>query len=1072
MRPDDTPSPHEHEAEEPVWDISREEFAPGSTDAAAEAFDRRTFLKLMGAGAALAAGAETLGGCTKPQPPEKIVPYVNAPEGVIPGVPAFYASAIPLDGWGHGAIVEQHEGRPTKIEGNPDHPSSLGGTNIFVQASVLQLYDPDRSRTVVKLGGADTWGNLLEELRGILADKDLRVRILTGTVTSHTLADQIAALQKALPNLRWHRHDGIGTDNRAAGLKQAAGRSDLTPVYDFTKARRVVSLDSHFLFDEPGSVRYAREFAQRRRIPFKKFGPLPTHHDPAEPVPRSVPGADDLLRLYVAESCVTFTGVMADHRLPMKAGDIPHLAAALARALQGRPATLGGDADAWVRAAAADLQKAGSASLVMAGETQPPEVHALAHALNARLQSAAVRYVERIDFSDPRHPDDSLASLADDMNKGDVDLLLILDANPVYTSLGDIDFGDVLQRYSKSGRLAVHLGLYNDETAGYCKWHVPLSHPLEAWGDCRGHDGTASIIQPLIEPLWASKSAIEFLAGIIGLAGGSASDLYANGYDLVRRYWLAQWQAAPGEKEMRWRKALRDGILPDSAAKEVPNLQNALRNNLAQTLAAIDRLPPAPPLEINFRTDPSIGDGSWANHPWLQELPKPINRITWDTLLLISPKTARDLHLDEAAQHKNREREPMARFSLNGYAQDAPLWVQPGQPDGAVTLYLGGGRWRGGHVQYNIGINVNPMRTRNNAWSAPISLALGPNRHSVACVQNTQVMADRDILHTTSVDELPKAHGLHAPDLYGMQTDTSGRKVHLTLYDEDRYTGYKWGMVIDLAACIGCNACVIACQAENNIPTVGREQVLRAREMQWMRIDAYYGEKDTLTADDLPPNPRILFQPMLCQHCEDAPCELVCPVGATTHSSEGINEMTYNRCVGTRYCSNNCPYKVRRFNFLQYNGHGDATEDMQKNPNVTVRSRGVMEKCTYCIQRINMARINGKRDWSRNDAAGKPTKMRRTPTDPWAPPVALPQLSFMTACQQGCPTEAIVFGDLNDIDNYATILKTQEPWAAVSFGVLTELNTQPRTSYLPRIENPNPDFHGSSSATQQGGSLR
>ncbi|HVS72107.1 MAG TPA: 4Fe-4S dicluster domain-containing protein [Phycisphaerae bacterium] len=1072
MRADDTQTPHDHEAEEPVWETWREEFAPGATDAAAAAFDRRTFMKLTAASAALAAGAGALGGCEEPQPPEKIVPYVNAPEGVIPGVPAFYASALTIDGWGYGVIVEQHEGRPTKVEGNPDHPSSLGGTNIFVQASILQLYDPDRSRTLLKLGGSDTWGNFLEDLRPHLADKNVRIRILTPTVTSHTLADQIATLQKSFPNLRWHRHDGLGTSNRSAGLRQIAGNTPLTPVYDFTRARRVVSLDAHFLFDEPGSIRYAREVAQQRRIPFKDFGPLPTHHDPAKPVPRNLPKADDLLRLYVAESAITFTGARADHRLPTKAGDIPALAAGLARALQNQDSHLTGDQADWVRAAAADLQKAGDASLILVGENQPPEVHALAHALNAQLQSKAVRYLQRVDFSDARNPDDSLAALADDMHKGDVDLLFILDCNPVYTSLGDINFGDMLERYSKSGRLAVHLGLYSDETAGYCHWHVPLSHPLEAWGDCRGHDGTASIIQPLIQPLWASKSAIEFLAGLIALSGGSISDLYANGYDLVRRYWLPTWNGSAGEKEMRWRKALRDGILPDTAAKEVPNVQNALRSALAQTLAAVDRLPPAPKLEMNFRPDPSIGDGTWANHPWLQELPKPINRITWDTPLLISPKTARDLHLADTAEHKNRELGPMARFSLNGYEQDVPVWVQPGQPDDTVTVYLGGGRWRGGHVQYNIGINVNPMRTRDNAWSAPISLAKGPNRHSVACVQNSQILADREIIHTTTVDDLPKAGGLHAPDLYGTQTDSNGRKVHLSLYDEDRYTGYKWGMVVDLAACIGCNACVIACQAENNIPTVGREQVLRAREMQWLRIDAYFGKKDTLTADELPPNPRILFQPMMCQHCEDAPCELVCPVGATTHSSEGINEMTYNRCVGTRYCSNNCPYKVRRFNFLQYNAHGDLTEEMQKNPNVTVRSRGVMEKCTYCIQRINMARIDAKRDWSRNDAAGKPTTMRRTAADPWAPPVALPQLSVVTACQQACPAEAIIFGDLNDIDTYAAILKTQEPWAAVSFGVFTELNTQPRTSYLPRIENPNPDFHAPSSAAQQGGSLQ
>jgi molybdopterin-containing oxidoreductase family iron-sulfur binding subunit len=1059
---DDTP--HAEEVVQPLW---REEFAPGAADDALASFNRRDFLKLTTAAAALAGSLSALGGCTKPQPPEKIVPYVGAPEGLIPGVPLFFASALPLDGWGYGVIVEQHEGRPTKIEGNPDHPSTLGGTNIFMQASILQLYDPDRSRAVLKMGSPDSWSNLVGELRSFLqAHPTPRVRILTPTVTSPSIAAQIDALRRRFPGLRWHRHDGAGMANRTAGLATAAGKSTLTPVYDFTRARRVLSLDSHFLADEPGSVRYAREFIQGRRVPFKPFGPHETHRIANAPAPTR--SADDMLRLYMVESTLTFTGAMADHRLARKAGDIPRLAAQIARALRGQSPT--GEDAAWIRAVADDLRSAGPAALVLAGETQPPEVHALAHALNAQLQSAAVRYVERVDFVDTENPGDSLLALTRDLSAGNVDLLLILDCNPVYSAPADIPFADALTAHSQRGGLSVSLALYDDETAGYCRWHVPLSHPLEAWGDVRGHDGATSLVQPLIQPLWASKSALEFLAAVNALgpqptSGGgaqgidavSAADLYADGFDLLRRHWFSTWQGANGEKEMRWRKALKDGLIADSAAKEVPNLAATFQAALDPALAAIDNRRRPAALEINFRPDPALGDGAWANHPWLQELPKPLTRLTWDNVLLVSPKTARDLHLADTAEHTMRKPQPTAAVTVNDTTLELPVWVQPGQPDDTLTVYLGGGRTRGGLIQEGVGVNVNAVRTTHATWFTDAKVAPSEKDHPLACTQNTQVQSEREIVKTRDVADLPHTHGLHAPDLYGTQTDKDGKQtVHLSLYDENRYTGYKWGMVIDLTACIGCNACVIACQSENNIPTVGKDQVLKGREMHWLRIDAYYGDKETMSLDAPEASEKILFQPMLCQHCEDAPCEVVCPVEATSHSDEGLNEMTYNRCVGTRYCSNNCPYKVRRFNFLQYNDHDKPTLAMQKNPNVTVRSRGVMEKCTYSVQRLNAARIDAKRDWAKNDREHKPTDMRATPQDEWAPPKQLPRLSVMTACQQSCPTEAIIFGDLNDKDTHAAILKSQPPYASIAYGVLTELNTQPRTSYMERLTNKNP----------------
>jgi molybdopterin-containing oxidoreductase family iron-sulfur binding subunit len=1052
MLQDDTQRTHgEEEVVQPLW---REEFAPGSADAALDAFSRRDFLKLTAAAAALAGAS--LGGCTKPQPPEKIVPYVISPEGLLPGVPLFYASALPIEGWGRGVIVEQHEGRPTKIEGNPDHPSSLGGTDVFMQAAVLQVYDPDRARTVTKMGNPDSWSNLLEELRGFLGSHaSPRVRVLTPTVTSPALAGQIEALRKRFPRLRWHRHDGIGMGNRAAGLATAAGRKDVTAVYDFTKVRRVVSLDAHFLADEPGSVRYAREFIQQRRVPFKEFGPTATHRRPGA-APTTGRTADDMLRLYMAESTVTFTGAMADHRLAVKAAEIPHIAAELARAVRGEEAR--GKHAAWIHVAGADLRNNGRASLVIAGENQPPEVHALAHGLNAYLGSAGVRYVERVDYSESGGEDDSLAALARDLTAGNVDLLLLIDTNPVYTATADIPIGAALETLSRRGGMTISLSLYSDETAGLCRWHVPLSHPLEAWGDCRGHDGTASIIQPLIQPLWASKSALEFLAAIGAVAGGSAADLYADGFELVRRHWLAHWQGTPADKEMRWRKALQEGVIAETAAAAVANLGDTLRNAIDPSLVAIGKLPQAPETELNFRPDPSLADGAWANHPWLQELPKPLTRLTWDNVALVSPATAEGRKLaPSVADHKSQEQDQrMLAVTVGNKTLNIPLWVQPGQPDDAFTVYLGGGRRRGGQNQEGVGVDVNPLRTEKAAWATAATVAQSEKKHSLACTQTTQVQSEREIVKSRPVDELKGAEGLHTPDLYGTQTDKDGKTVHLSLYDEARYTGYKWGMVIDLTACIGCNACVIACQAENNIPCVGKPQVLKSREMHWLRIDVYYGEKETRTLDAPETSEKIHFQPMLCQHCENAPCEVVCPVEATTHSDEGLNEMTYNRCVGTRYCSNNCPYKVRRFNFLQYNAHDQPTLDLQKNPNVTVRSRGVMEKCTYCVQRLNGQRIDAKRAWAKNDLTGKPTEMRDTPHDAWGTPETLPRISVMTACQQGCPTEAIIFGDLNDQDAYAAILNRDHPFAAIGYGVLTELNTQPRTGYLERLTNKNP----------------
>jgi molybdopterin-containing oxidoreductase family iron-sulfur binding subunit len=674
---------------------------------------------------------------------------------------------------------------------------------------------------------------------------------------------------------------------------------------------------------------------------------------------------------------------------------------------------------------------------------------------------------------------EGLESLVEAMQGDEVDLLLLMDVNPVFTAVGDAGFRQAMERFRARGeRMSVHVGAYVDETAVLATHHVPLSHGLETWGDLRGHEGTAGIVQPLIEPLWGSKSMVEFLAALarIGEKGAAGVLNDVSGYEVVRGHWLEQWgKLSAGDREMRWRKSLRDGVIEQTAMGEAKTtladaggLLDALRRRVA------DGGVEAAGIELTFRLDPTLGDGEagWANHPWLQELPKPLTHLTWDNLVLMGPATAKGLGIEEWG-HESRRTVPVVRIEVGGEAVEMPAWVQVGHPEKTVTLFVGSGHTAGGSVQARVGTNVFPLRTKADRWhrSGGVQVSKMERRADVACQQPTQVMSGREVARSRKVELFPSGkEGGGAPDLYSSRRDERGKSVHLSLYDENRYAGYKWGMVIDLGACIGCNACVIACQAENNIPTVGKEQVRRGREMHWLRIDTYYGETQTRSLEGLGGEVAMHFMPMMCQHCENAPCEVVCPVEATTHSSEGINEMTYNRCVGTRYCSNNCPYKVRRFNFLAWNkdaSHGipsdaGALAAMQKNPNVTVRSRGVMEKCTYCIQRINRARIDAKRAWANSGGAASVTRapeMREAASDGWlegGKAEDLPRLRFQTACQQACPTEAIVFGDLNDDGTWVKRLKTEGPWTAIQYGVLTELNTQPRTSYLERLTNPNP----------------
>lgn len=945
---------------------------------------RRRFLKLMGASLALAG----LSGCVY-QPQEKIVPYIRQPEEIVPGKPLFFATAMPFAGEAIGLLVRSNEGRPTKIEGNPQHPGSLGATDLWAQASILQLYDPDRSRTLLYLGDISSWSAFLGAVRTAMVNQGGKqgagLRLLTETVISPTLADQIKALLQKYPAAKWHQYEPVTRDNVRLGAQMAFGQP-VNAIYRFDQAARVVALDADFLFRGPGHLRYARDFANRRRV---------------------VADQKDMNRLYVAESSPTVTGSIADHRLPVKPSEIEALARAIAAGVGvGNVAAPTGEALAkygsWIDAVVRDLDQHRGASIVVVGDEQPPVVHALGHAINAALGNVGrtVFYTDPVE-ANPVVQTESLRELVADMEAGRVEMLVILGGNPVYTAPADIPFRTALERVP----LRIHLGLYRDETADLCHWHVPEAHYLESWSDARAYDGTVSIVQPLIAPLYQGKTAHEILAVLNDQPDRTS-------YDVVREYW--QRQAGAADFERWWRRALHDGVVPDTAFT-------------ARTLSARTDFAAAPPtstsaqgLEIVFRPDPSIYDGRFANLGWLQELPKPLTKLTWDNVIYLSPRTAERLGLDRVVGSRGGEVwSEIVELRFEGRTVRGPAYLVPGHPDDCVTVFMGYGRERAGRVGNKIGYNASAIRTTGAMWAgAGAELRRTGEAYQLASTQLHFLMEGRDLVRATILEE------------YMRNPEVVHERGHeppedLSLYPQYQHDGYRWAMAIDVSACIGCNACVVACQAENNIPVVGKEQVARSREMHWLRVDTYY-EGD-------PENPTAYFQPIPCQQCEKAPCEVVCPVNATVHSAEGLNDMVYNRCVGTRYCSNNCPYKVRRFNYLLYQDWETPTYKMMRNPEVTIRSRGVMEKCTYCVQRIQAAKIEAEKDGRR-----------------------VRDGEVLTACQAVCPTEAIVFGDLNDPNSRVAKLKAEKR----NFSLLGELNTRPRTSYLAALRNPNPELKG------------
>ncbi len=862
---------------------------------------------------------------------------------------------------------------------------------------MLTLYDPDRSQTLTFRGEIRPFSAFLGAMTGAMAAQQTTqgagFRLLTETVSSPTLAAQIAALLKSLPQAKWIQFDPVSRDFARVGARQAFGEF-VEPQLLIEKADVILSLESDFLDCGSGKLRASRDFADRRRV----SGGVPMN------------------RLYVVESVPSNTGSRADHRLPLAARDIPALARAVAAGLgvAGVSGSAPGASAAFVSAVVKDLQAHRGRSLVVAGDTQPPAVHALAHAMNAALGNAGATVVYTP--TPEAVPTEQLAALRElvaDMNAGKVELLVIIDANPVFTAPADLGFSKALDKVG----VRVHSGLFNDETAARSHWHVPATHYLETWSDARAGDGTVTICQPLIAPLYeVCRSTHHILSALQNQA--------QTAYEIVRAFWQAAWEGRqsgpwgpltdPRGQEFAsfdhfWRRVVHDGFVAGTAFQP---------KTVTAAAAAGQDAPGAQGkggLEITFRPDPNILDGRFSNNGWLQELPKPFNKVVWENVAFVSPRLAEKLGLTQNDRVIHGIEVDIVEVVHDGHALQVPVWILPGQPDDSVNLQLGYGRTAAGRVGNGHGYNANFFRYSTTPWALDgVEIRKTDRKHRLASTQGHFTMAGRNLVRVASAETFAKN-----PEVFAHMGHTPAKDM--TLYPAWKYEGYAWGMTIDLNACTGCNACVVACVAENNISVVGKQQVLRGREMHWLRIDRYWsGDID---------NPEIHYQPVLCQQCENAPCEVVCPVAATTHTDEGLNDMVYNRCVGTRYCSHNCPYKVRRFNFLLYADWDTPTLKMQRNPDVTVRSRGVMEKCTYCVQRINAARSQAKLE-ERKIRDGE----------------------IVTACEAACPTRAIVFGDINDPESRVAKAKADKR----NYGLLAELNTRPRTSYLAAVRNPSP----------------
>ncbi|AFE09067.1 putative molybdopterin oxidoreductase, iron-sulfur binding subunit [Corallococcus coralloides DSM 2259] len=978
---------------------TRPEFPVGA-DLPPTGFARREFMQLMGASLALA-GATACS--TRPQD-ERMVAYTKTPPEVTPGNPLHYASGMTLGGHTSGLLITAREGRPVKIEGNPQHPVNQGAAGVFEQAFLLSLYDPQRARVLRQGNNPRSLRVLAEDISALVsqraaADGGSRLRFLTEPISSPTLRDVTGRIQKKLPNARFHTFSSI-TDSAAAQANRALFGQPVQAVYELSRADVIVSLDADFLESRPENLALNRQFADRR--------------DPKN---------GELNRLYVAEARMSITGGMADHRKRVKSAEIFGIAAALAQAVGGPAASLGASASgkagslspetqSWVQAVAQDLKSKAGRSVVLAGERQPAAVHALAQAINAALGNVGTT-VKLVPAAAPEASGLSeISALVADIKAGKVDTLVITATNPVYALPVDAGLAEVLDPKQNANRKALsvlYAGHYEDETSKFADWFVPLAHQLETWSDGRAADGTVSIAQPLIQPLFNGVPEAELFALFL-------DEPFRPAYQLVRDYWAAQGgEAGRADFETRWETWVSEGIVPGSTAAALTTATPD--TGAASQLVAAYQPPAAGELEINFVHDYRVLDGRFGNNAWLQETPDPITKIVWENAAILSPATAKRLGL---------ENNHVAELEYGGRKLQVPVTILPGNADDTVTVALGYGR-TGLHevVAKDIGFNANLLRSVNAPWfDGGAKLTKVRGSHKFARTQYHWRMEGRPLALDMSVSELAHPSKATEHTLERVQAKHElGKQNNLPdfEYAKTPQEGYKWGMSIDLSRCTGCNACVVACQAENNIPVVGKEQVGRGREMNWLRIDRYFQGDEN--------DPAMVMQPVACVHCEKAPCEYVCPVNATVHSDEGLNDMVYNRCIGTRYCSNNCPYKVRRFNYLHYTQGKTPTEKMLMNPDVTVRNRGVMEKCTYCVQRIERVRINARVE-------------KRL----------IQEKELQTACQQTCPTQAIAFGSLADPAQRVTQLHEDER----AYRLLHELGTRPRTAHLIRLRNPNP----------------
>ena len=984
---------------------------------------RRDMMTLLGASLSLAG----LTGCIR-RPVEQIVPYVTAPEDVVPGIPRYFATTMPFGRSAYGLIVETHEGRPTKIEGNPAHPSTLGASSSRVQASVLGLYDPDRSHTLRLKGEPKSWADFVtawaELSKAHAADGGAGLAVLSESFSSPTLARLASEFRTRYPKATWATYEAVTDENRLAGLRTVFGR-DVDQMLRFDQASVILALDADPLLTDSEMIRHTRGFAAGRRA-----------------------GASggEMNRLYAVEGVFSLTGAMADHRLRLESRQIAPFLAALAARLGGTVAAsqagagLPPEAPRWLDALAKDLLANRGKSLIVAGDRQPPAVHAAVCALNTSLGNSGktVSYFETRDAALPSVG--SLASLVAAMNGGTVQTLVVLGGNPVFDAPADLDFAAAMAKVPHS----IVLGHSIDETSSKAEWHVPRAHYLESWGDARAVGGTLSVVQPLILPLFGGRSPVEVLGLMVG-------DKERPGYDIVRD----TWRPILGEAEFdnKWNRVLHDGLLAGSELTEV--VPGAKAGALAEVVGAAG---PASDLEIVFVPSASLHDGRFANDGWLQELPDPLTKLTWDNPALVSPKTAETLGV---------ESEDVVRVEYSGRSLEVPVALVPGMMDGVVQLTLGYGRSQAGRIGSGVGFNAFTIRSSNApGFNSGAKVTRVGRRYPLSATQEHGSMEGRPIVRestlaalrsesasaeasasaqatadkpaagakpaeTAHAEEQPAAAkgGASADHSPGSRDGALGvfaeHPEHFSLWDPHAYDrGHQWGMTIDLNSCIGCNACMMACQSENNVPVVGKIQVSKGREMHWIRVDRYF-------SGDPAGSPEVVFQPVPCMHCEDAPCEQVCPVAATVHDGEGLNVMVYNRCIGTRYCSNNCPYKVRRFNFFNFTKDKPESLKLAMNPDVTVRARGVMEKCTYCTQRINRVKIDAR-------LAGRQVR----------------DGDVKTAFQQACPASAIEFGDLRDPESRVVKAKADPR----NYALLEELNTKPRTTYLTKLRNPNPEL--------------